>query len=184
MRRRRTFVDKQHEADFRRCGFVMVRVDDTCIEALNAANARIQCDGEGFHTTAADPDMEVRTEASRAIAEILAPILDLLTGQRFTMGAFVIKEPTGDSDVIVHTDPTSVDEKRWRSVSMWCPLHDVGPDNGMLWALEGSHRETPAFRPPIAWAAQDWSQRVFAAASDDRKLPLPMTAGDVLLFDQ
>jgi hypothetical protein len=55
-------------------------------------------------------------------------------------GAFLVKGTGPESECTVHQDYDNVDERLGTSVSIWCPLEDVGEGNGALVVLPGSHR--------------------------------------------
>ena len=52
----------------------------------------------------------------------------------------LVKWPGQDGAMGTHQDWTFVDERRFRSVTVWCPLVDVEQRNGALELLPGSHR--------------------------------------------
>lgn len=54
--------------------------------------------------------------------------------------SFVTKYPDDDSAMILHSEPTFVDESRHATFNIWIPLVDVGPDtdNGGLQIVPGS----------------------------------------------
>lgn len=74
---------------------------------------------------------------------LLAPRLAThFTGHRIVFTTFVVKYPGDGSEMFLHEDRSWVDERRYRSSTVWIPLVDVGPDhpNGGLQVLPGSQR--------------------------------------------
>ena len=59
---------------------------------------------------------------------------------------FITKWPGPNGAFPPHQDPTLVDERHHTGVTIWAPLDDVGPENGMLHVVPGSHRFSTALR--------------------------------------
>ena len=70
----------------------------------------------------------------------MAPLADLLDDHRLFNTSILVKWPGQDGAMGTHQDWTFVDEDRFRSVTVWCPLVDVEQRNGALELLPGSHR--------------------------------------------
>ena len=58
-----------------------------------------------------------------------------------------VKE-TGTGEVTVHQNWTFVDESKFTSVSIWCPLVDVSRENGALEVIPGTHKVLCDVRGP------------------------------------
>lgn len=94
-------------------------------------------------------------------------------------GAFLLKG-TGESSVSsLHQDWTLVDETKYTSASIFCPVEDVTLENGCLQILKGSHRWFYNVARSINMPS------VFIEFSQIRTglKPLPVKAGDAVLFD-
>ncbi|QXC60297.1 phytanoyl-CoA dioxygenase family protein [Aquihabitans sp. G128] len=63
-------------------------------------------------------------------------------------GPFVSKPASPNSFRLPHQDPTSIDERRHVSLSVWVPLVDSTRENGALEVLAGSHLMGNHPRPP------------------------------------
>ena len=103
--------------------------------------------GATFFNTLDQPKAHKYPTTAR-IEEIVAPVL----GRHFkdfqiTSASFVVK-PTGAANFTpVHQDWTFVDERKYASYTLWCPLHDVDFSTSTLGVLPRSHTELQAQRP-------------------------------------
>lgn len=90
-----------------------------------------------------------------------------------------VKEP-GTGEVPVHQNWTFVDEKKYTSVSVWCPLVDASRDNGALEAVPGSHKTVWDYRSPtIPWTFQD----LFDPIKEKYMEPFKLKAGYAAILD-
>src|SRR4051812_30944470 len=98
---------------------------------------------------------------------------------------FITKWPGPNSGFGAHQDPTLVDERRFRGVTIWIPLGDTGVvdgrDNGMLHVVAGSHRFTDGPR------TRDVDDFAFAGLEDDIAtrygVGVPTRRGEAIVFD-
>lgn len=121
-----------------------------------------------------------------AVEERLRPIWErcldqLFDDHRVAIATFVNKHPGDDSAMLLHEEPSFVDERAHRSHALWIPLVDVAPelDNGHLLLLPQSHRleRGPAgFNTPVQhrpYEEQIWPRLTAVRAS----------AGDAVIYD-
>lgn len=87
-----------------------------------------------------DRDESVNTEIDATLVSIFKPSLDLyFKDYRTGGGAFLVKG-TGESSVSsLHQDWNVVDESKYVSMGVWCPLVDVDEKNGCLQVVKGSN---------------------------------------------
>ncbi|HYF46493.1 MAG TPA: aspartyl/asparaginyl beta-hydroxylase domain-containing protein [Acidimicrobiales bacterium] len=180
---RRTFLDDEREAAFRRDGYVTFPLlGPEEVARLRSAGLELHPSGEGFVTDVEqdDPDLRARVTA------LLAPVWDqhlpaLLDRHRAFMTSFLVKWPGPSSDLYLHRDTTYVDEDRFRSVAFWVALDDADDelDNGPLLVLPGSHEDVEEYRGTNVAASH--------RPDDDAILPrmtsVPVRAGDVVVID-
>jgi hypothetical protein len=92
----------------------------------------------------------------------------------------LIKENGEDSEINAHQDWTYVDESRYASVSVWCPLTDINETTGRISVLPGSHRfiETLRASPdsPSAFSHVEHLLEQFMQ-------PLNLKAGEALIYN-
>lgn len=177
------FEDPMIDQAFERDGYVVV---DLLRDEQIAALTRVfeqhppPANGLGFVASMLLHDRAYRRAVDREIKAILGPPLTaLLHGYRLFHGSFALKRPRGHaSGVGLHQDVTFVDEARYTSVNVWCPLVEVGPDNGWLYVVRGSHRFNRGFRDPSSLAYE----HLVDVIMDEYLTYLPMRPGQVLLM--
>jgi len=137
------FADDVHQDRFDRDGFVTLRLFD----AAQVARLRELYDS----TVAGDPKTDLY-ESSRhntleknaainlAIRNVLLEAAGAFGDHEIFGGTFMVKVPDASTVLALHQDWSIVDEDRFQTVFIWCALVDIGPDNGGLFALPGSHR--------------------------------------------
>lgn len=130
----------------------------------------------------------VRTDrrAMAAVRELTEPILErhlaeLFDDHRAIFRTFVVKHPGHGSEMYLHEDRSWVDERLFRSGTLWIPMVDVGTDlsNGRLEVIPKSHllattwsgsRTPDLIRPYEAWLRE-------------RLIPLDVRAGHAVYYD-
>ena len=181
---RRTFVDHDLEASFQRCGYVVRQLlDERTIAEVSGIYADLKCDlTQGWHADLFSSNLEYRRLVHERVGPLFREsVLPLLDRYRHTASVFVVKEPaTEKSRVPMHQDWTMVDNSRFASVNVVCPLVDTTADNGWLVVVPGSHR------PPC---------RISFGPSDELRFdgdwegmhrylqPLALRAGEAVIYD-
>jgi hypothetical protein len=120
------------------------------------------------------------------IKAALAPLweafaLPLLVDHHIVINSFLTKNPGPDSFLPLHQDPTIVDERHYRSVTVWLALDEISVrrGNGPMHFLPGSHRVGRELRGTntdpsyIEGLAELWPHAV----------PVDVQAGDVVMMD-
>lgn len=133
-----------------------------------------------FYSSTHSADTNFRKQTSDFIKDIVTPLLPAhLTHYRLLGGAFVVKPGNGKGILQPHQDWNLVDEDRYRSYNLWIPLTDVNTENGAVFVLPQSHNKCATYRGPgIASIFKDFEQDMWAHLK-----PLPMKAGEALLYD-
>lgn len=118
-------------------------------------------------------------EAMKALwAEVIDPIL---VDHHVVLSTFLTKFPGPESFLPLHQDPSVVDEREHRSVTVWIALDDIDDrhDNGRLHILLGSHRVGHEWRGTRTEPSYlDGLESLWSKA-----VPIDTAAGDVLLMD-
>lgn len=151
------------------------------IEALSAYYSEFQKENpQHFYSSSHSPDVEFRKKASDFIKSIVTPLLPaVLKDYRVLGGAFVVKPANGKGILQAHQDWNLVDETKSRSYNLWIPLTDVNEQNGAVFVLPESHAKAPTIRgPKIPSPFKQIEQAIWKYLT-----PLPMNAGDALLYD-
>jgi hypothetical protein len=136
---------------------------------------------EGFHSTIFSSEISYKQAVLEAIRSAFSRSLDTLFENVDTYVAnFVVKEPGPKSFVPPHQDWTMVDETRFYSLNIWCPLVDTNPENGNIGVVSGSHRWWPTLRgtPFILQPYHGHDALLTAAATY-----LPLKAGEAIVMD-
>jgi len=137
------FHDPVLNLRFARDGFVVVDfLDRTAVdELLDVWKRNPDPVRAAYTSTAFSPDLSFRDEMSAAIESIFEkPVRELLSDYRSCLAGFIRKRPGQQSGLVaLHQDPSIVDESRFVSINIWCPLVDVNPRNGCLRVVPGSH---------------------------------------------
>lgn len=145
------FRDPGHQAAFERQGFVRAPLVGAAeVDRLRQlfASSFGRAPGDGFVSSSYHPDVPLKLRVSAAAVDVVRPALEsLFSGVRILGSAFLYKRGPG-SALPVHQDWTIVDETTWVAANVWLPLDDVGPDNGALAVVPGSHRELRQLRAP------------------------------------
>lgn len=95
----------------------------------------------------------------------------------FTHQQFVVKHPDGPAartDVPWHQDNGYGQLEPPLDLTVWIALDDCTPENGCLWVLPGSQR--------LGLLPHDERGSLLAVAIEEPGIPVPMAAGDALLF--
>jgi ectoine hydroxylase-related dioxygenase (phytanoyl-CoA dioxygenase family) len=170
---------------FLRDGCVVVDLlNEQDLRVLREESERLLRPGRpGFDSTILSADTEYRKAVDVSIRRCIAPSVDsLLTDYRIAFCTFVVKDARSDqSTVPMHQDWSFVDELRFISIGLWCPLIDVDLENGCLQVVRGSH----AFAyPPRAACTPFAYPQLIPYLQENCLHSLPIKAGQALLFDQ
>jgi hypothetical protein len=185
---RATLIDPDRQAAFERDGFVVVDLlDADGVAALQARyddldhrHTRDSPFAEGFHTTLYDPRPEYRKAVAAAFEDVLGPALAaVLDRHRLFFTNFTVKLPHA-AEVPQHLDWSFVDERRYRSATVWCPLVATDRANGSLGVVVGSHRRVDFVRA-VNDRAFDHYQAIAAGCPEHRVVPLDL--GQALVMD-
>ncbi len=134
-----------------------------------------------FVATCNDFERPVAAEVDAQLRGEIGPVIaSLLPDNEIFLTSFISKGvgPYGPLDF--HQDLTYTDERTVRSTLLWIPLVDVGPENGALQVVPGSHRWTDGIRPGgLPELPTKELQEEFAG----RSVTVPMHAGQALVYD-
>ena len=103
-----------------------------------------------------------------------------LIDYRLCVGSFLTKRGDDGTAVEIHTDTTFVDESRFLALNPWTALVDVGPENGCLRVMPGSHLLSAPVRGTIGTFR--WPE--LQPLVEERYLvDVPMVAGETCFID-
>lgn len=165
-------------------GFAIVDLlNEEAIRSLRSAYKTLTgSSGDGFQSTILSRDTQYRKAVNAAIMRrIKAPIKSILAGYRIAFCTFAAKSAnSAESEVAIHQDWSFVDEDRYTSMGLWCPLQDVNRDNGCLQIVGGSHASA---HPPRAAFTTFAYPELEAQLRENHLRSMPMSAGQAMLFD-
>lgn len=179
-----TFADPELESELDERGFVVIDLlSDDILGVLVEIADRVYVDERhGFHASNLSGAHEYRHEVYRELRPVLEPLVSpfLVDHEPYT-ASLLMKWPDPDSAFHTHQDWTMVDESRYRTINVWCPLTDTDARNGALRVLPGSHRVLRAVRcspmPPTGCESPGWK------VGWEEMEPVEMRAGQALVFD-
>ncbi len=187
-----TFKDSLLEQAFERNGFVVVQGVDSNILRQAYGDLRYQIpskdsDSPGqqsinvtYHCTFLEQEAVYKRQVMEKVQTLLRPLTEefLVDHQVYQANLFI--KPPGTGHVCPHQNLTTVDERQFTSVSLWCPIQDTDVKNGTIHVLRGSHRRFERFRNfNIHWP---WLQ-LFPHILSHGMEPVAVRAGEVLVFN-
>lgn len=183
----RVFQDAGQETAFRRDGYVRVQLlEAELVRHFQELFETAPCEcPQQFYTSLWSGNEAYRRlvheDVRRRIEALTAPILD---DYRVVLGNFAVKNAGEESAVPMHQDWSFVDERQFRSLTVWCPLVDVNSTNGCLQVVSRSHRLTNNVRPNFAVGAYRAPFQEQEPLLRGRYLTeIPMSAGEAVIYD-
>ncbi|MFN8276301.1 MAG: phytanoyl-CoA dioxygenase family protein [Chitinophagales bacterium] len=175
--------DNQLQAQFEQEGYCVVSFyDQNQIDALTGLyNSLRELPDSGFFPTTFLKDPEVRETINQRIQAIAATSLQRhFIDIKVVNGSFIVKFPSGKSELRMHQDMSLVDESKFCGVNVWCPLVSLTPNNGALYVLPRSHRLVPTYRGASIPNCYDrYAKNILPYLK-----PLYLEAGQAVVFDQ
>ena len=96
-----------------------------------------------------------------------------------TGGAYQVKPPHKNSDLLIHQDSTVIDEEKDYCLFVWIPFCDVTMENGPISFLSGSHLWGNLQRSlGVPWQFKPHIDTLYKHVR-----PVTVKAGDVIVFD-
>ncbi len=157
------FRDPKKQTTFERDGFVVLDlIGPAEVAELLAFYGSLQnapAPQGGFQVSLDNQSSEFVQKVAEKLIATAAPRVDMhFENHQIFTASFVTKGQNPQGFVPPHQDWTFVDESRFWSATVWCPLVDVNADYGGLAVLKGSHRlydhvrpsPSPQYKPPFA----------------------------------
>lgn len=126
---------------------------------------------------------EIRKKTQNVInvnARTLLPrMFDMEKTDAHTGGAYQVKPPHINSDLLIHQDSTVIDEEKEYCLFVWVPFCDVTMENGVISFVNGSHLWGNTQRSlGVPWQFKKNIETLYKYVS-----PVTVNKGDVLVFD-
>jgi hypothetical protein len=182
-----TFVHLAHAAAMEEQGFVLLDfLAPTELEALLDAYKRFDAGLDvPFYTSMWSSQETYRQAVHESVCQLLSgPMARVVTGFAPFAGGFLVKQPAKEGgEVVLHQDWSYVDERRDRTLIVWCPLRDVDLEDGCLGLIPGTHKMLDCVRTNgdarVVSPYTGLEQELYQAYG----VELPMRAGQAVLYD-
>lgn len=186
----RLFLDERYQADFLKNGYVKIPfLSGEQLESLRGLYRDLQPDSRfntqdksvSYHFSFLDTNKAYKKAVYDGVSEVVRPSMNRVLDHYEPLIVNFVRKERGLGEVPVHQNWNFVEESRYFSVSIWCPLVDVGPENGALEVIPGTHR---MFRhvlrsPSIPWFFKRYKDVLLR----EYLQVVPVEAGEALIFD-
>jgi hypothetical protein len=128
-----------------------------------------------------NPEIRKKTQQviNRNAQTILPRMFDMSKTDPHTGGAYQVKPPHVNSDLLIHQDSTVVDEESEYCLFIWIPFCDVTLENGVISFLNGSHLWGNTQRSlGVPWQFRNHIKTLYKYVK-----PVTVKKGEVLVFD-
>ena len=134
-----------------------------------------------FYGNFLSSDFNLKRKICTGLSQLIDPLLDpILLNQETLSYFFIVKGKGNESEVNIHQDWSIVDERKYRSFTLWIPLVDCTTKNGTLYAIKGSHKL------PLNIRGGSIHNKYPALMSNDLNHlfdPIVVQKGEALIFD-
>ena len=128
-----------------------------------------------------NPEIRKKTQdvINTNAATILPRMFNMDIVDTHTGGAYQVKPPHVNSDLLIHQDSTVIDEENDYCLFVWIPFCDVTLENGPISFLSGSHLWGNTQRSlGVPWQFKNHIETLYKYVE-----PVTIKAGSVLVFD-
>lgn len=175
------FLHKYHEAQFIKDGFIIIEdfIDAKTISEVTDFYESFQFEKKAeLNTNIKCCNNEDNFKISEFIKQKFEPgIKKNFSEYQLSGGVFIMKGSGEESVSSLHQDCNVVDEKKFISLSIWCPLIDVNDKNGCIQVIPGSHKWFDTIR-----SFNIPSQFIDFKTVDSILRPVPLKAGSAVVF--
>ena len=128
-----------------------------------------------------NPEIRKKTQdvINKNAQTILPRMFQMEKVDRHTGGAYQVKPPHVNSDLLIHQDSTVIDETKDYCLFVWIPFCDVTMQNGHMSFLPGSHLWGNTQRSlGVPWQFRNHTKTLYKYVQ-----PVLANAGDAIVFD-
>lgn len=148
------FKDPAHQETFEREGYVQLDLlnENELANLLDVYERFLGQPKEGdgrahLYESSRTHSLEWNINLNNALRDgFEAPIARFFCDYNLFGGTFMLKVPVNSSILPLHQDWSIVQEDKYVSAFIWCPLVDITPENGGLFVIPRSHRFFNNFR--------------------------------------
>ena len=176
--------DKMIDAKLAEDGFVVAgNIGQQALQELrnvHLTNHDFEVNQGGMFYSVYSLDIPYRKRIFKEIDVILSPVYTtLFQSYKPVLHSFIVKVTGDKSEFTLHQDSTGLDEFQFSPLSVWIPLQDTQLENGCLCLVPHSHR----IKVPYRGMSFDGPFQNISETVRHYLQPIPMKAGDILLFD-
>lgn len=138
------FINPTYQNNFDKDGYFVIPdfLDETQLNKVENLYKELGVDSlSGMYSNVLYKDQLTNETINKSLVEIYEPSVKRhFLNYRIAGGSFILKGTGEDSVSRLHQDWNLVDENKFKSVFVWCPLVDVDETNGCLQVLPGTHK--------------------------------------------
>lgn len=182
------FFDKNLQDEFDRKGYVVIDLMDEntfndllmAYDSINGVKGTINANRNSYELSFFEKDVDVKKKKFAAMQQFFMPLLSKYIDRFTPIIINLFNKEHGAGEVPVHQNWTFVDEKKFTSISVWCPLQNVNRENGTLEVVPGSHKVIADYRgPSIPWVFDNINELMI----EKYMVPLNLHIGQVAVID-
>lgn len=175
------FKSKKNNVQFEKDGFVVIPdfFAPDQIERLKTIYSSLHLDElKTIYTNIIDRHPDENNEIALLLSQEFEKNIDEhFNNYTLVGGVFLVKGIGENSASKMHQDWNMVDETKYYSMGIWCPLIDVNETNGCIQVIPGSHRWFKSIRshsmPSVIFKFEE---------VNDYLTPVPLKKGDAVIF--
>ncbi len=185
---RRTFYNESLQAEFDRTGYVVVDLFTpeqmaafvALYDELEGAKGTANTNKNTYELSFFEKDIETKRKKFDSVYGFVAPLLEKILIDYSPIIINLFNKAQGTGEVPVHQNWTFVDEKKYTSVSVWCPLQTVSRKNGTLEVVPGSQKIISEYRgPSVPWVFDELND----VMKEKYMVPLNLQPGQAGIID-
>lgn len=194
---RSIFKNSEIEEEFRNKGFVKLpflnsdeveQLKGVYFETLEQSGGRLGMENENYKShkkitydfTFIDKSVDYKKMVFDSITEVFeSKYAEILDDYEPIIANYIRKKPF-QGEVPLHQNWSFVDEKKFTSISIWCPLTNSNKDNGTLQVIPGSHKRFGRIRGPKIASELD---NIESLLIEKYLEPLEVKAGEIIILD-
>ncbi|MBP9688993.1 MAG: phytanoyl-CoA dioxygenase family protein [Bacteroidia bacterium] len=175
------FQTDDNNFEFNKNGFITIEnfFDENEISLIKSRYDLLKLGEFGhIYTNIFDKDPLTNINIAAFLYEMFAPkIAKYFKNYSLVGGVFLAKGIGENSYSKIHQDWNMVDESKYWSVGVWCPLEDVDENNGCLQVIPGSHKWFKSIRSQNMPSTTFEFKQVEAALKS-----VPLKKGSLVVF--
>ncbi len=185
----RVLKDDKYEEQFQKDGYVRIpfltsdevkELKQLYFDSLPNSGGLIRAGEISYDFTFIDKNIDYKREVFDIISKRFEGLVDKYLADFTPVIANFIRKHPEDGEVPMHQNWAFVDESKYISVSIWCPLVDSNEKNGTLQVVPGTHKRYGEIRGPmISWELENIKEEIIA----NDMIPMNINAGEAIVLD-